>query len=128
MPDTITATMARWAADLRYEDLGEQAIHEARRYLLDSLGCAFGGYRQEDALIALEVLAETGGSGPCTILGSGEKTDPVSASLANALMVRVMDYNDITTTSTGNKTPRTLRTSFRRHWPAANGLAGPARI
>jgi 2-methylcitrate dehydratase len=95
MPDTITATMARWAADLRYEDLGEQAIHEARRYLLDSLGCAFGGYRQEDALIALEVLAETGGSGPCTILGSGEKTDPVSASLANALMVRVMDYNDI---------------------------------
>jgi len=95
MSDTITATMARWAANLKYEDLGERAIHEARRYLLDSLGCAFGGYRQEDALIALDVLGEIGGGGPCTILGSGRKTDPVSAALGNALMVRVMDYNDI---------------------------------
>ena len=95
MTDTITATMARWATDLTYDDLGEQAIHEAQRYLLDSLGCAFGGFRQEDARIALAVLKEIGGEGNATVIGSGEKTDPVSASLANALMVRVMDYNDI---------------------------------
>jgi len=95
MSDTITATMARWAADLQFEDIGEKAVNEARRYLLDSLGCAFGGYRQEDARIALEVLDEIGGQGEATILGSGKKTDAVSASLANALMVRVMDYNDI---------------------------------
>ncbi|MDH3457856.1 MAG: MmgE/PrpD family protein [Gemmatimonadota bacterium] len=95
MSEMITATMARWAADLRYEDLGESAIHEAKRYLLDSLGCAFGGYRQEDARIALEVLDEIAGDGPSTILGSGKRVDPVSAALANALMVRVMDYNDI---------------------------------
>ncbi len=30
---------------------------------------------------------------PC--IGTGERIDPVSASLLNALMVRVMDYNDI---------------------------------
>ncbi len=95
MSETITATMARWAADLRYEDLGERAIREAKRYLLDSLGCGFGGYRQEDARIALAVLDETAGTGPSTILGSGKRVDPVSAALANALMVRVMDYNDI---------------------------------
>ena len=95
MTDTITATMARWATDLTYPDLGEQAIHEAKRYLLDSLGCAFGGYRQEDARIALAGLQEIGGEGNATVIGSGAKTDPVSASLANALMVRVMDYNDI---------------------------------
>ena len=95
MSDTITATMARWAADLGYDDIGQEARHEARRYLLDSLGCAFGGYQQEDALIALDVLDEIAGSGPATILGSGKKTDAVSASLANALMVRVIDYNDI---------------------------------
>ncbi|MCJ7630498.1 MAG: MmgE/PrpD family protein, partial [Longimicrobiales bacterium] len=35
------------------------------------------------------------GPGPATVLGSGKRMDPVSASLANALMVRVMDYNDI---------------------------------
>jgi 2-methylcitrate dehydratase len=95
MSETVTARMARWAADLKYDDLGDKAIHEARRYLLDSIGCALGGFRQEDARIALAVLDETGGPGEATIFGSGKKTDPVSASLANALMVRVMDYNDI---------------------------------
>ncbi len=48
MSETITAVMSRWAAGLEFEQLGERAIHEARRYLLDSLGCALGGYRQED--------------------------------------------------------------------------------
>jgi 2-methylcitrate dehydratase len=95
MSETITAQMARWAADLKFTDLRDKAIHEARRYLLDSIGCALGGFRQEDARIALAVLDETGGKGPATVFGSGKKTDPVSASLANALMVRVMDYNDI---------------------------------
>ena len=33
--------------------------------------------------------------GPATVIGSGAKLDVVSAALANALMVRVMDYNDI---------------------------------
>jgi 2-methylcitrate dehydratase len=95
MSDTITAIMSRWAADLEFDHLGDKAVHEAKRYLLDSLGCALGGYRQEDALHALEVLDEIAAKGPATILGSGKKTDVVSASLANALMVRVMDYNDI---------------------------------
>jgi 2-methylcitrate dehydratase len=95
MSDTITATMARWAAGLSFEHIGAEAVREAKRYLLDSLGCAFGGFQQEDAEIALSVLGEIAGPGPATVLGSGRKMDPVSASLANALMVRVMDYNDI---------------------------------
>ncbi len=95
MSETITATMARWAAELDFDHVGAQAVHEAKRYLLDSLGCAFGGYRQEDARIALEVLDDIAGEGSAAILGSGRRVDAVSASLANALMVRVMDYNDI---------------------------------
>ncbi len=95
MTETITAAMSRWAAQLEYNQLGDKAVHEARRYLLDSLGCALGGYRQEDALHALAVLDEIANAGSATILGSGKKTDVVSAALANALMVRVMDYNDI---------------------------------
>jgi 2-methylcitrate dehydratase len=45
--------------------------------------------------IALDVLDETAGPGQCTIIGSGKKVDAVSAALANALMIRCMDYNDI---------------------------------
>jgi len=93
--ETITAKMAKWSADLRFEQLSADAIYQAKRFLLDSLACALGGYRQHDVEIALHVLDEIGGAGSCTVIGSGKKMDAVSASLANALMVRVMDYNDI---------------------------------
>ena len=95
MTETITAAMARWAAGVRFEDLSDDAVYECKRYLLDSLGCALGGYRQHDVEIYLDVMKETGGQGPGTVIGSGAKVDVVSAALANALMVRVMDYNDI---------------------------------
>ncbi len=91
----VTATMARWACGLTFEELSEDAVYQCKRFLLDSLGCALGGYRQHDVAIALEVLAETAGIGSATVIGTGDRVDPVSASLANALMVRVMDYNDI---------------------------------
>ncbi|MDH3285263.1 MAG: MmgE/PrpD family protein [Acidobacteriota bacterium] len=92
---TITARISDWAAKLSYEDLSDAAIREAKRYMLDSVGCALGGFQQHDVKIALEVLEEHGGSGPATVIGTGRRMDPVSASLLNALMVRVMDYNDI---------------------------------
>lgn len=92
---TITARLSRWAEQLRFEQLSDAAVHEAKRYLLDSLGCALGGFRQHDVQIALAVLGEHAGPGPSTVIGSGRKMDPISASLLNALMVRVMDYNDI---------------------------------
>ena len=93
--ETITARMARWAAALEYKQLSNDAVYQAKRFLLDSVGCALGGYQQHDVKIALEVLDEVAGRGPATIIGTGKKVDAVSASLANALMIRCMDYNDI---------------------------------
>src|SRR5208282_4720853 len=93
--ETITAKMSRWAAELRYEQLSQDAVYQTKRFLLDSVGCALGGYQQHDVIIALEVLNEIAGRGPSTVIGTGQKMDAVSASLANALMIRCMDYNDI---------------------------------
>ena len=93
--ETITAKMARWAATLDYKHLSPDAVYQAKRFLLDSIGCALGGYQQHDVKIALEVLDEIAGKGPATVICTGKRIDPVSASLANALMIRCMDYNDI---------------------------------
>jgi 2-methylcitrate dehydratase len=95
MQNTVTADMARWAEKLEYEDLSPEAIHHAKRFMLDSIGCALGGFQQHDLDIARSVLDELAGKGPATVIGSGEKLDVVSATLANALMIRSMDYNDI---------------------------------
>jgi len=93
--ETITARMSRWAAGLQYSNLSQDAVYQAKRFLLDSLGCALGGYQQHDVKIALQVLDEVAGPGAATVIGTGKRIDPVSASLANALMIRCMDYNDI---------------------------------
>src|SRR5271165_7002848 len=93
--ETITGKMAKWAAGLEYKQLSQDAVYQAKRFLLDSVGCALGGYQQHDVIIALEVLKEIAGRGPATVIGTGERMDAVSASLANALMIRCMDYNDI---------------------------------
>lgn len=93
--ETITAAMSRWAAGLSYRQLSQEAVYQAKRFLLDSIGCALGGYQQHDVKIALEVLDEIAGRGLATVIGSGKRLDPVSASLANGLMIRCMDYNDI---------------------------------
>ena len=92
---TVTATMSQWAAGLKFEDLSQHAIYQAKRFLLDSVGCALGGCQQHDVVIALEVLDEIAGPGKATVIGTGKSMDAVSASLANALMIRCMDYNDI---------------------------------
>jgi 2-methylcitrate dehydratase len=93
--ETITAKMSRWAAGLTYQQLSQEAVYQAKRFLLDSIGCALGGYQQHDVKIALELLDEIAGRGPATVVGTGKRIDAVSATLANALMIRCMDYNDI---------------------------------
>jgi 2-methylcitrate dehydratase len=91
----MTETLSRWASALRYEDLTPEAIDAAKRFLYDSVGCGLGGYQTHDPKLVLEHLEEVGGKPVCTLMGSGKKTDPVSAALANSLMIRAMDYNDI---------------------------------
>jgi len=92
---TVTALMSQWAAGVKFDDLSQDAVYQAKRFLLDSIGCALGGYQQHDVSIALDVLDETAGPGQATVIGTGKQMDAVSASLANALMIRCMDYNDI---------------------------------
>jgi 2-methylcitrate dehydratase len=93
--ETVTAEISRWAAGVKFSDLSPEAVHQAKRFFLDAMGCALGGYQQHDVAIALRVLDEVAAPGPATVIGSGKKMDVVHAAFANALMIRCMDYNDI---------------------------------
>ncbi len=95
MATTLSRTLAEWACSLKYEDLTPEAIDFAKRFLYDSLGCAFGGARTPDCRIVEQYVAEKGSRQECTVWASGLKTEPVDAAFLNALMIRAMDYNDI---------------------------------
>ncbi len=93
--DTLSRKLARYAVDLTYERLSERAVAEAKRFLLDSLGCALGGIRTHDARIIREFIEKEGGRAEATLIGTRRKVPATWASFYNALLVRALDYNDI---------------------------------
>jgi 2-methylcitrate dehydratase len=95
MEKSISRRIAEFAYNLRFEDIDPESIRHAKRFLFDTLGCALGGHRAEDCEISLGVIESLGGKPESTLIATGFRTNACMAALANALMVRVMDYNDI---------------------------------
>ena len=92
--DRTTETFARHATELAYHDLTPGAIHEVKRKLIDSFGCAFGGYDSEPSVIARRLAAARASSPAARVFGDGTRTSPEMAAFANAVMVRYLDTND----------------------------------
>jgi 2-methylcitrate dehydratase len=92
---SIARTWAEFAAQLKFEQIDPESVVHAKRFLLDSCGCALGGFHHEDIEIMRKTLGEFGGSPESTVWSSGEKTNAYFATLLNSLAIRVMDYNDI---------------------------------
>jgi 2-methylcitrate dehydratase len=92
---SITHKMAQFALGLRYEDVPADAVREAKRFLLDSVGCALAAVPNEDMQAAHRAIVGLGGAPEATVIGSGHRTNAVNAALMNALLVRALDYNDI---------------------------------
>ncbi len=95
MHKSISRQIAEFAIKLKYEDLPEEVVHEVKRYLYDSIGCAFGGYHTKDVNIIRDIYKGIGGKNESTVIGFGDKIPAVNATLVNSLMIRALDFNDI---------------------------------
>jgi 2-methylcitrate dehydratase len=91
---TIADQLSDYAVSLRYQDLPDDVAHLAKRMIIDTLGCALGGYHSEPARIAREVASTVTSNPAGRVLGSGQLTSPDLATFANGVMVRYLDYND----------------------------------
>ncbi len=95
MEKTISREISEFAVNLKYEDLPEEVVHQVKRFLYDSVGCAFGGYKTKDVNILRDIYKEMGGKEESTVIGFGDKIPAVNSTLVNSLMIRALDYNDI---------------------------------
>jgi len=91
---TVAENLGTYASTLRYEDLPAEVVHQAKRLVLDTLGCAFGGYDSEPARIARDLAGTVSSTQPATVLCSGQKTSAELAAFANDVMMRYLDFND----------------------------------
>jgi 2-methylcitrate dehydratase len=90
----LAETLARYAAELKYEDLPDDIVHLTKRTILDTIGCAYGGYATGPSRIALKLAGDVTSKQPATVLCSGISTSPDLAVFANGVMIRYLDFND----------------------------------
>src|SRR5580704_2505028 len=91
-----TKTLASWIVSNRIETVPEDVRHEARRAIVNYLGCALGGSHDEAVDIAIEALGPYAGPPTASILGRAERLDPLHASLINGISSHVYDFDDTT--------------------------------
>src|SRR5476651_373331 len=91
---TIVEQLSAYAAALRYEDLPPEVVQQAKRLIVDTVGCALGGYASEPAKIAREIAGTVTSSKPATVIGSGQRSSLDLATFANGVMIRFLDFND----------------------------------
>ncbi len=91
---TVAETLSGFAYSLRFDDLPEAVIHEAKRRIIDSLGCAIGSMEEETVTVARSLALEVLSSRGATILGTVHKSSPDLAAFVNGTMIRYFDYND----------------------------------
>ncbi len=86
--------LAGYTQTLCYDDLPGEVVHEVKRRILDSLGCAFGAWGAPPCRIARHIAQSVKVPGGATLWGTTHKTLPDLAAFANGALVRYLDFND----------------------------------
>jgi len=94
MATTLAHRFANYACSLGFEDLSPEVVHEVKRRVIDSLGCALGAWNREPCVIARKVASDFSAKHGSTILGTTHKAPPDWAALASGCCIRYFDYND----------------------------------
>ena len=90
----VTKILAQFVVDSRYADIPEKVRHEAKRSVLNWLGCAVGASRHEGIDIALAALSAFSGPAQASVLGRGERLDIMHAALLNGISSHMFDFDD----------------------------------
>lgn len=90
----LAERLADYAAGLSYDDLPAEVVREVKRRVIDSIGCALGAFAADPCVAARGAAGELGRQPASTIIGTGVRTSPDLATMANGVAVRYLDYND----------------------------------
>jgi 2-methylcitrate dehydratase PrpD len=91
----VTRDLCAFIAAIRYEDLPAQVVHEARRGVLDWIGCALAGSGHPTITTLIETLGDIGSPAKATVIGRGGlRLGLLDAPLANGQMGHILDFDD----------------------------------
>jgi 2-methylcitrate dehydratase PrpD len=94
LPDDLTRKLARFIVSARLTEMPEAVRHEAKRTLLNWVGCALGGSQHETIANAISALSPFFGARQATLFGRSERADVLHAALLNGISSHVLDFDD----------------------------------
>ena len=94
MKTTLAHQLADYVCAVRFENLSKEVVHEVKRRVIDSIGCALGAWKEEPFVIARRVAADFSAKHGSTIVGTDHKAPPDWAAFANGCAIRYFDFND----------------------------------
>jgi 2-methylcitrate dehydratase PrpD len=92
MPDN-TKKLVDFLVGAKFGDLPKDIVHETKRALLDSAGCALGGLHMQASRIAVEFATRVGGPEEASVFGTGKKVASVNAAFANGELINSQDFD-----------------------------------
>jgi 2-methylcitrate dehydratase len=78
--------LSAYACDLTYDGLSAEAVHQAKRTLVDTLGCGIGALGSEPASIARRAASRVRGTPAARLLGAAQRTSTDLAAFANTAL------------------------------------------
>lgn len=85
--------LSKFATATEWKDLPESVVHETKRLLLDSIGCAFTGISVDPGKMIIGFARRLGGPPEASIIGIGDKVSVSAAVLANGQLINATDYD-----------------------------------
>ncbi len=93
---TIVEQLADFSHRTRFADLPPQVVHEAKRIVLDSLGCALAAVDEPKTVAGIQYARLIGaGSHEATVIGFPERLSSIGASFANGEAINALDMDAV---------------------------------
>jgi 2-methylcitrate dehydratase len=92
--NSTTERLVDLALSIRFDNLPRETIHEAKRRLLDAVGCMIAGAYGATTLRVRSTVLGLGGSPESGIVGTKHLTSCDKATLVNATALRFLDFMD----------------------------------
>lgn len=96
VPEELIDYLAYFAHSLKFEELQEDIVYEAKRRLLDSLGCLVGGLGDPAVVLVRSGMSKRSFNGwpAIQVPGLDGRHTLEDAAFMNTHAIRVLDYND----------------------------------
>ena len=88
----ITEEVALFVANTRYEDIPLAVVHETKRLILDTIGCALGGVGTTKGDIAVRLARSLGGPPEASLLGTQDRISAANSAFATGELMNALDY------------------------------------